>query len=137
MQQVMEILYFIFTSMKKNYITGNIETQKRAAQESDIPSRIIKENSDIFGDYLLSSFNDAIDKSYFPTALKQSNTSPVFRTGERYLKDTDPKYIAKCVKKVLKNMFRQMSHYINNFLSKRQKRFQKRIQQTILPFKNA
>ena len=42
---------------------------KKAAQESDIPSRIIKENSKI---YLLFSFNDAIEKSYFPTALKTS-----------------------------------------------------------------
>ena len=36
------------------------------AQESDIPSRIIKEHSDIFGEYQLSSFNDAINKSYLP-----------------------------------------------------------------------
>ena len=47
-------------------------------QESDIPFRIIKEKSNIF-----SSFNDAIDKSYFPT-------TPVFEIGERYSKDTDP-----------------------------------------------
>ena len=35
--------------------------------------RLIRENSDIFGDYLLSSFNDALDKRYFPTTLKQAN----------------------------------------------------------------
>ena len=60
---------------------------KKAAQESDIPSRIIKENSDTFGEYLLSSFNDTIDKSYFPTALNQANITPVFKTGETYSKD--------------------------------------------------
>ena len=64
--------------------------KKRAAQESDIPLKIIKENSDIFGAYLLSSFNDATDKSYFPTTLKQANITLVFGTGERYSKDTDP-----------------------------------------------
>ena len=53
------------------------------SQESDIPFRIIKENSDIFGDYLFSSFNDAIDKSYF-------STTPVLEIGERYSKDTYP-----------------------------------------------
>ena len=52
--------------------------KKRAAQESDIPFRIIKENSEIFGDYLLSSFNDTIDKCYFPTALKQAFITPVY-----------------------------------------------------------
>ena len=42
----------------------------------------------IFCDYLLSSFDDAIDKSYFPTALKQANIMSVFKT-ERYSKGTD------------------------------------------------
>ena len=75
----------------KKYILEEIQKlKKRAAQESDIPFKIIKENSHIFGDYLLSSFNDAIDKSYFPTALKQANITLVFETGERYSKDTDP-----------------------------------------------
>ena len=52
------------------------------AQESDIPSRIIKENSDVFVEYLLSGFNGVIDKSYFPTALKHVNITLVFKTGE-------------------------------------------------------
>ena len=33
--------------------------------ESDVPSRIIKENSETFGGYQLSSFNYAIDKSCY------------------------------------------------------------------------
>ena len=51
------------------------------------PSRIIKEVSDIFGECLLSSFNDAIDQSYFPAALKQANIIPAFKTRERNSKD--------------------------------------------------
>ena len=75
----------------KKYILEEIQKlKKRATQESDIHFKIIKENSGIFGDYLLSSFNDVIDKSYFPTALKQANITLVFETGERYSKDTDP-----------------------------------------------
>ena len=61
--------------------------RKKAAQESDILSRIIMENSDIFGEYLLSGFIDAIDKSLFPKALKQANITLVFKTGERYSND--------------------------------------------------
>ena len=57
------------------------------AQESDIPSRIIKENSDVFVEYLLSGFNGVIDKSYFPTALKHVNITLVFKTGEWFSKD--------------------------------------------------
>ena len=72
MQQVTEILFFIFTSRKKRYIRQDTKTgYKKAAQEPDISSRIIKKLRHVFGDFLLSSFNDAIDKSYFATALKQ------------------------------------------------------------------
>ena len=90
---------------------------KKAAQETDIPSRIIKENSDIFGEYVLSSFNDAIDKSYFPTALKQANITPVFKTGERYSEGNyRPISILPNVSNIFeKLMFCQMSHYMDNF----------------------
>ena len=57
------------------------------AQESDISSRIIKENSDTLGDILLSSHKDGIKILYFPKALKQANIIPVFKKGERYLKN--------------------------------------------------
>ena len=65
---------------------------KKVAQESDIPSRIIKENSDIFGKFLPSSFDDAIKKSYFPTVLNQADITLVFKIGERYSEKiiTDP-----------------------------------------------
>ena len=80
---------FSFSQVGKKDILEEIQRLdiKKAPQESDIPSRIIKENLDILGGYLLSSFNDAIDNSYFPTALKQANITPVFKTGERYSKD--------------------------------------------------
>ena len=92
---------FSFSQVGKKDILEGMQRLdiKKAAQESDILSRIIKENSDIFGQYLLSSFNDAIDKSYFPTALKQANITPVFKTGERYSKD-NYRPTAKCVKNV-------------------------------------
>ena len=98
--------------------------KKKAAQESDIPFRIIKENSEIFGDYLLSSFNDTIDKCYFPTALKQATITPVYS-----------KYRPICIlpnvsKNFEKCMFSQM-------IIQTSERLQKRMQHTILPFKNA
>ena len=59
----------------------------------------------MFGEYLLSSFKDAIDKSYFPTALKQANITPVFKTGEKYSKDNyRPTGILSNVSKKLKNL---------------------------------
>ena len=61
------------------------------AQESDILSRITKENSGIIDDFLLSSFNYTLDKFYFPSAVKQVNITPVFITGKDTQKIiTDP-----------------------------------------------
>ena len=78
------------------------------AQKSDIPPRVINENSDIFGVFLLSSSNDAVAKSYFPTVLKQANIAPVFKKGERHSKDNYRSISilpnAKCVKIFLKNV---------------------------------
>ena len=62
----------------------------------------------------------AIDISYFPTALKQANITPVFKTEERCSKDNyRPISILPNVSKIFeKCMFPQMSHYMDNFLSK-------------------
>ena len=76
---------FHFHKSEKKDMDTEIQRLEYLAQKSDIPSRIIKENSGVFGDYLLSNLNDAIDKSYFPTALKQANITPVFKT-EKILK---------------------------------------------------
>ena len=66
-------LSFSFSKVGKRHIKGDTETgPKKAAQKSDIPFRIAKENSDIFSDFPLSSFNDATDKSCFSTPLKQA-----------------------------------------------------------------
>ena len=98
-----KLSFFIFTSRKK-YILEEIQRLgiKKVAQESDIPSRIIKENSDIFGKFLLSGFDDAIKKSYFPTVLKQANITLVFKTGERYSEKiiTDPYVYCQMCQKI-------------------------------------
>ena len=45
-----------------------LETSK-ACQDTDIPTKIIKENADIFADILLASFNDSVEKSNFPILI--------------------------------------------------------------------
>ena len=57
------------------------------AEKADISPGIIKENSNIFGDFPLSKFNDATKNSHFPTTLKQANITSVFKKGERYSKN--------------------------------------------------
>ena len=93
---------------------------KNAAQELYFLHRIIKENLGIFGDFLISCFYDVIDKTYFPTALKKANITPVFKKGKRYSKDNyRPTSILPIVSQTFeKCSFWQMSHYMDNFLSK-------------------
>ena len=59
----------------------------KACQETDIPSKIIKEDADISTSSLRSSFNTFVTNSEFPSVLKQGNITPVFKKGERYSKD--------------------------------------------------
>ena len=43
----------------------------KVSQDSDIPRKIIKDNVDIFSDFLLLGFNNSITTSVFPSSLKQ------------------------------------------------------------------
>ena len=57
-------LPFSFSKINREEILGEIlklETSK-ACQDTDIPTKIIKENVDISADILLTSFNDSIKK---------------------------------------------------------------------------
>ena len=48
-----------------------LETSK-PCQDTDTPTKIIKENADIFADILLESFNDSLEKYNFPSSLNKS-----------------------------------------------------------------
>ena len=44
----------------------------KVSQDSDIPRKIIKDNVDIFSDFLLLGFNNSITTSVFQSSLKQA-----------------------------------------------------------------
>ena len=54
----------------------------KASQVLDIPTKIIKKNSDIFSDILLKEFNKSLEICKFPS-LKIANVSPVYKKGNR------------------------------------------------------
>ena len=54
--------FFSFSHVDKEQIlkeTVNLYSTK-ASQDTDIPTKIIKDNADIFSDFLLSGFNNSI-----------------------------------------------------------------------------
>ena len=60
----------------------NLDASK-ACQDSEISSRIIKENADIFIDFLHSSFKNSIYQFEFPSILKLENITPAFKKDYR------------------------------------------------------
>ena len=66
-------LPFSFSKIKREEILREIlklETSK-ACQDTHIPTKIIKENVDVFADILLASFDDFVEKSNFASSLKK------------------------------------------------------------------
>lgn len=63
--------------MEKNVLKEikNLCTSK-ATQESDIPTELIKDNSDIFADFMLANLNTCIANSELSLSLKLENITP-------------------------------------------------------------
>ena len=59
-----------------------LETSK-AFLDTDIPTKVVKGNADIFANVLASNFNDSIEKFNFPSILKYATITPVFKKGDR------------------------------------------------------
>ena len=55
---------------------------KKASQNSDIPTKIIKESSDIFGRALCSFINVSIKSFTFPSCLKEADITPINKNGK-------------------------------------------------------
>ena len=70
-----------FSNMDKKEIFQeiiNLDASK-AFQDTDVPIKIIKENADIFTDFVHPSVNASINNGDFPSFLKLANVIPVFK----------------------------------------------------------
>ena len=99
----------------------------KACQATDIPPKIVKENADIFANFLVSNFNDSIEKSNFPSILKNATITPVFKKGVRDSKDKyRPVSILPNISKIFEScIFRQLFNFMDQFFSKYQRGFRK------------
>ena len=73
--------YFKFNSVSKAEIEKeilNLDSSK-ACQDSDIPIKVIKSNSDIFTDALSPEFNRSLETNAFPPLMKLANVAPVHK----------------------------------------------------------
>ena len=82
---------FCFSHVDKEEILKEILSldSTKVSQDADIPTKIIKDNTDIFSDFLLSGFNNSITTSFiFSSTLKQAILTAVFKKGEKIRRKT-------------------------------------------------
>ena len=110
-----------------------IETEIRllklnnASQYSDIPTKIIKENSDIFSNFFCESINNSIKSSIFPSCLKHTDVTALHKKCNKNLKvNYRPVGILPILSKVFaRSMFKLMSSFFDDIFSKYQYGFRK------------
>ena len=100
---------------------------RKACQDTDVPSKIVKMNSDIFADVLHQNFNDAIATSVFKQNLKNAYVTPVFKKGDRNSETNyRPVSILPNASKIYERcLYKQMSKFFDKILSKCQWGFRK------------
>ena len=120
---------FNFSFVEKVDILKEIKMlqSNKATQNTDIPTKLIKDNADIFAEFIFISLNKCIEQSVFPSKLKLANITPVHKKNSKSSKENyRPVSILSNISKVYeKFMFKQMSEYFESFLSKYQCGFRK------------
>ena len=58
----------------------------KATQNTDIPTILIKDNADVFAEFVFISLNKCIEQSVFPSKLKLANITPVHKKTLKKLK---------------------------------------------------
>ena len=99
----------------------------KASQDTDVPTKIIKETADLFTYFVLPSINASFDNDDFPTFLKNANIIPAFKKGSKNMKDNyRPISILKNISKVYERiMFKQIVEFMDPYFSKFQCGFRK------------
>ena len=120
---------FNFSFVDKEDILKEIKSLKanKATKNTDIPTKLVKENSDIFADFIFKNLNDSIFQSVFPSTLKLANITPVHKKDSKSKKDHyRPISVLPNISKIYERLFfKQISEYFEQFLSKYQCGFRK------------
>ena len=100
---------------------NNLDTSK-AAQQSDIPTKIIKDNKDLFSYFISGSFDKTVNKGVFSDELKHANIKPIYKKETRSEKENyRPVSILPNLLKIFERcMHDQLKDYFDKLLSKYQ-----------------
>ena len=99
----------------------------KASQDSDVTTKIIKMNADIFAEVLYKVFNRTLEVGEFPSGMKLANVTAVDKKGSQYDKGSyRPLSILPNLSKVFEIcLHKQISDFFYTILSKYQCRFRK------------
>ena len=80
---------FSFQPVSKEEIEKEILALQdgKAVRQSDIPTKIVKMNVDIFSELLYFEVYETIEFSTFPFCMKLADVTPVYKKGNRSVKD--------------------------------------------------
>ena len=100
-------------------IINDLDTSK-ATQQGDIPTKIIKDNKDLFSYFISASFNNAVNKGVFPNELKQADIKPIYKKESRNEKENyRPVSILPNLSKIFERCINdQLKDHFDKLLSK-------------------
>ena len=116
-------LGFYFSEVSVDDICKELKrlNPRKAAQNTDIPIKILKENA-IFSSYICDFFNETIRSGKLPSILKKANITPVFKKGFKGSKENyRPVSILPVISKIFEKMIsKQITSFMDPLLSKYQ-----------------
>ena len=107
-------------------IINNLDTSK-ATQQGDIPTKIIKDNKDLFPYFISASFNNAVNRGVFPSELKQADIKSIYKKESRNEKEIyRPVSVLPNLSKIFERcMYDHLKDHFDKLLSKYQCEFRK------------
>ena len=110
----------MFSQVERDEIMKEINrlNVSKATQSTDIPTKLIIVNSDIFGDFIFENYNNCISSFTFPSYLKNAIITPAHKKGTKTSKDNyRPVSILSNISKIYEGlMFKQISEYFEPIL---------------------
>ena len=100
-------------------IVNTLDTAK-ASKQSDIPTKILKQNSDYSAEYFYENIYQCISKSIFPPDLKLADVTPVYKKKLKNSKDNyRPVTILPNISKIYERcIYDQIQLFFDSLLSK-------------------
>ena len=112
---------FSFTVVEYDDILKKVKklNTSKTSQQSDIPTKVLRENDEFFAKFFHENFNLCIDVDIFPSDLKIADATPTYKKKSKYSKDNyRPVSILSNISKIYERcIYDQIEKYFDAILS--------------------